>query len=67
MLAAHGDDVGRDTDAQVERSIGVKRPPQEIADDLVDAGATLFTIGTSGPEFDLDLVRQWVAWRDARQ
>lgn len=67
VLDAHGADVGRDTATEVERSIGVKRPPQEVADGLVDAGATLFTIGTSGPGFDLDLVQQWVAWRDARR
>ncbi|GAA1991398.1 LLM class F420-dependent oxidoreductase [Isoptericola halotolerans] len=66
VLDAHGRDVQRDTAMSVERSVGVKRPPQEVADDLVDAGATLFTIGTSGPDFDLDLVEQWVAWRDER-
>ena len=26
---------------------------------------TLFTVGTSGPDYDLSLVEQWVAWRDA--
>ncbi|WP_277212853.1 LLM class F420-dependent oxidoreductase [Isoptericola croceus] len=66
ILDAHGADVGRDTARLVERSVGVKRPPQEVADDLTAAGATLFTIGTSGPDFDLDLVRPWVAWRDER-
>ena len=66
VLDAHGADVGRNTARLIERSVGVRQPPHDVADDLVDAGATLFTIGTSGPDFDLDLVRQWVAWRDAR-
>ena len=32
----------------------------------VAPGATLFTVGTSGPDYDLALVREWVAWRDAQ-
>lgn len=67
LLDAHGRDVGRDTASLVERSVGVKEAPEEVADDLLDAGATFFTIGTSGPDYDLDLVRQWVEWRDARR
>jgi len=66
ILDEHGSDVGRDTASLVERSVGVSRPPAEVADDLIAAGATLFTIGTSGPDYDLSLVEQWVAWRDER-
>lgn len=66
ILDEHGDAVGRDTAALVERSVGVSRPPSESADALVAAGATLFTVGTSGPDYDLSLVREWVAWRDAQ-
>ncbi|MEN0130262.1 MAG: LLM class F420-dependent oxidoreductase [Brevundimonas sp.] len=66
ILDEHGEAVGRDTAALVERSVGVSRPPQDVAGPLLDAGATLFTIGTSGPDYDLSLVKQWVAWRDAR-
>lgn len=29
-------------------------------------GATLLTVGVSGPDYDLSLVKQWVAWRDER-
>ncbi|MGI6878721.1 LLM class F420-dependent oxidoreductase [Microbacterium sp. gxy059] len=36
------------------------------ADALLDAGVRLFTLGISGPDPDLDLVRRWLAWRDAR-
>jgi len=66
ILDEHGTDVGRDTASLVERSVGVGAPPGEVADALVAAGATLFTVGTSGPDYDLSLVEQWVAWRDAQ-
>ncbi|WP_108717643.1 LLM class F420-dependent oxidoreductase [Miniimonas sp. S16] len=65
LLEEHAAAVGRPAGA-VERSVGVGAPPAEVADDLLDAGATLFTIGTSGPDYDLDLAAQWVAWRDER-
>ncbi|KQS96875.1 LLM class F420-dependent oxidoreductase [Cellulomonas sp. Leaf395] len=66
ILDEHGAAVGRDTAALVERSIGVGRPPSEVADALVAAGVTLFTVGTGGPHYDLSLAAQWVAWRDAQ-
>ncbi|PVU83762.1 LLM class F420-dependent oxidoreductase [Cellulomonas sp. WB94] len=65
ILAEHGAAVGRDT-SLVERSVAVQRPPAAVGDDLVAAGATLLTVGVSGPDYDLRLVRDWVAWRDAR-
>jgi hypothetical protein len=37
-----------------------------VADALVTAGVTLFTVGTSGPDYDLSLVKEWVTWRDAQ-
>jgi probable F420-dependent oxidoreductase len=66
ILDEHGAAVGRDTASLVERSVGVGSAPEEVADALVAAGATLFTIGTSGPDYDLELVKKWVAWRDAQ-
>lgn len=58
-------EVGRDPRA-IERSTSVeRRRPQDVADSLVAAGVTLFTVGTSGPDYDLDAVRRWLAWRDA--
>jgi alkanesulfonate monooxygenase SsuD/methylene tetrahydromethanopterin reductase-like flavin-dependent oxidoreductase (luciferase family) len=65
ILDRHCADVGRDP-GEIERSIGVRVPPQDVADGLVAAGATLFTIGVSGPDYDLGLVKEWVAWRDGR-
>ncbi|WP_372594100.1 LLM class F420-dependent oxidoreductase [Actinotalea sp.] len=66
ILDEHGAAVGRDTATLVERSVGVSAPPRQVAADLVAAGVSLFTIGVGGPDYDLDLVRQWVAWRDAQ-
>lgn len=65
VLDDHCAAVGRDP-AEIERSVGVKQPPEEVGDALVDAGATLFTVGVSGPDYDLGLLRRWIAWRDAR-
>ena len=65
VLDGHCADVGRDP-AEIERSTAVRRPPEDVAEGLVDAGVTLFTIGSHGPDYDLDLARRWVAWRDAR-
>ena len=30
------------------------------------AGATLFTVGVGGPDYDLAKLRSWLAWRDGR-
>jgi hypothetical protein len=40
--------------------------PAETGEALVAAGATLFTLGLNGPDYDLSTVKDWVAWRDAR-
>ena len=29
-------------------------------------GTTLFTLGLSGPEYDLAVVPDWLAWRDQK-
>lgn len=69
ILADHCADVGRDP-TEIERSTSVPAPdgasPDVFADPLLDAGASLFTIGISGPSYDLGPVREWVAWRDER-
>ena len=65
VLDRHCADVGRDP-ARIERSTAVRRRPEDVAEGLLDAGVTLFTIGSSGPDYDLDLMRRWVAWREAR-
>lgn len=67
ILDEHGAAVGRDTAALVERSVGVSGAPEATGDVLVAAGATLLTIGESGPEYDLSTVQAWVDWRDERR
>ncbi|MFP3715179.1 LLM class F420-dependent oxidoreductase [Puerhibacterium sp. TATVAM-FAB25] len=66
ILDDHGEAVGRDTATLVERSVGVSGDPAETGDTLVAAGATLLTVGVSGPDYDLSTVRRWVEWRDDR-
>ena len=38
--------------------------PAQVGPPLLDAGATLFTVGTSGPDYDLEKVKQWIEWRN---
>ncbi len=65
ILDQHCADVGRDP-AEVERSVAVDKAPDQVADALVAAGATLFTVGMDGPRYDMGLLKDWIAWRDAR-
>ena len=65
ILDEHGAAVGRDASVVV-RSVEAKAPPSAVADDLLDAGARLFTLGVNGPDYDLSLAQQWVRWRDER-
>lgn len=63
ILAEHGAAVGRDT-SEIEVSVELRRRTPTEADELVTLGASLFTIGLSGPRYDLARVRDWLAWRD---
>ena len=66
VLDRHCRDVGRDP-AEIERSIGVNRDsPWQVGEQLVEAGASLFTVGLNGPDYDLGYAAEWVAWRDRR-
>jgi probable F420-dependent oxidoreductase len=64
ILAAHGETVGRDV-SQIEISTEIRMRTEAEADELRELGTTLFTLGITGPEYDLDAVRRWVRWRDA--
>ncbi|EIF00037.1 LLM class F420-dependent oxidoreductase [Saccharomonospora glauca] len=65
ILDRHCADVGRDP-AEIERSVGVSGSPAETGDQLAELGITLFTVGVSGPDYDLGPLREWLAWRDRR-
>lgn len=65
ILSDHGRDVGRDTSViEISTETG-KRSPEE-ADEMFDLGATLFTVGLTGPTYDLALVQRWLDWRDSK-
>lgn len=52
--------------ADIQRSVEVGgSKPDEAGQAFLDAGASLFTVGVSGPDYDLSLVRAWIAWRDS--
>jgi hypothetical protein len=44
----------------------LKRRDEDVADELYDAGVRLFTLGFGGPDWDYDLVKSWLRWRDAK-
>lgn len=65
ILAEHCAAVGRDP-ATIERSTELGKVSVQDADALADDGYTLFTLGVSGPDYDLDPVAEWLRWRDGR-
>lgn len=52
--------------AEIEVSVELRNRTIADADALHALGATLFTVGITGPHFDLGPVRDWLAWRDAK-
>jgi probable F420-dependent oxidoreductase len=66
VLDRHCADLGRDPGA-IERSVGTNPNKVELGDALVDAGASLITLGFDGnSRFDFGPVKEWLAWRDER-
>jgi probable F420-dependent oxidoreductase len=56
---------GRDT-AGLVISNELQRRGEDVADALYAAGTRVFTLGFPGPDYDYDLVRSWLRWRDAK-
>jgi probable F420-dependent oxidoreductase len=54
---------GRDP-AAIERSAGVSGSPEKLAPALLDAGTTFFTVGLSGPRYDVGKLTDWIAFRN---
>ncbi|WP_420122632.1 LLM class F420-dependent oxidoreductase [Nakamurella sp.] len=69
VLAEHCAAIGRDP-AEIERSsawpAGDSDDASSARDALIELGITLFTVGVSGPDYDLSSVRDAVVWRDRR-
>jgi probable F420-dependent oxidoreductase len=63
VLAAHCAEVGRDP-GEIELSVAANGDPAVNGPVLLEQGVTTFTVGISGPDFDLSAVRAWVDWRD---
>ncbi|NIH87930.1 LLM class F420-dependent oxidoreductase [Amycolatopsis granulosa] len=63
ILRQHCADVGRDA-AEIEISTAVHSEPDELGPKLRELGVSLFTVAASGPDYDLDLLKKWIAWRD---
>jgi probable F420-dependent oxidoreductase len=64
ILAAHCAGFGRDP-AEIEISTAGRGRPEDTGPQLRDAGASLFTVSASGPDYDLTELRRWLAWRDS--
>lgn len=52
--------------AAIERSVGVDAESIDSGEALLAAGATQFTIGLNGPDYDMSRVGDWLAWRDEK-
>jgi probable F420-dependent oxidoreductase len=69
MLRRYCAEVGRDP-ATIEVATGVSGgpsfagPPHTLGPRLRRIGVSLFTVGVGGPDYDLGLLREWIAWRD---
>ena len=64
VLAGHCADVGRNP-SEIEKSVGTPDgEPAQVGPPLLEAGASLFTVAASGPDFDLGKLRRWLAWRE---
>ncbi len=63
ILAEHCEVVGRDI-GEIEISTEIGKRTVAEAEEQHALGATLFTIGMTGPDYDLSGVPDWLAWRE---
>lgn len=54
------------TPSEIEISVGVEGSPEKACPRLRELGASLFTVGVEGPDYDLSVLREWIAWRDTQ-
>ncbi len=66
ILDAYCVEIGRDP-GEIERSVAAPAgDPAQVGPPLREAGASLFTVGANGPDYDLSTLKRWLAWRDAQ-
>lgn len=65
VLGSWCDRVGRDL-SDIEISTELRSRSISEADELYELGTRLFTIGISGPDYDLAPVQDWLDWRDSK-
>jgi probable F420-dependent oxidoreductase len=71
LIRGYCGDIGRDAD-EIEIAVGVYGvssqvgPPEELGPRLRRLGASTFTVGVGGPDYDLGVLKSWIAWRDAQ-
>ncbi|WP_189078110.1 LLM class F420-dependent oxidoreductase [Mangrovihabitans endophyticus] len=63
LLDSYCDQLQRDP-ATIERAVFVDGDPWTVGTRLRERGAGMFTLMTRGPDFNLDGLRRWLAWRD---
>jgi probable F420-dependent oxidoreductase len=63
VLDGHCAAVERDR-SQIEISVEIGNKPVTEIEELRQLGASLFTLGISGPDYDLSAAIDWLAWRD---
>ena len=59
-------ELGRDP-AEIERAAFADGDPWQTGPLLRDQGVSLFTVVAMGPDFDLDELERWIAWRDEQR
>ncbi|MFT4229967.1 MAG: LLM class F420-dependent oxidoreductase [Microbacterium sp.] len=65
VIERWGEQDGHDT-SRIVISNELHGRGQDVADALFDAGTRLFTLGFQVGRHDLDVVRSWLRWRDAK-
>ncbi|GAA1827816.1 LLM class F420-dependent oxidoreductase [Luedemannella flava] len=71
ILKEHCAVVGRDfSEIEISTAVanarGAAAKPDEVGPALLEAGASLFTVHATGPDYDLTQLRDWIDWRDNR-
>ena len=72
LIRRYCTEIGRDPH-EIQISTGVLGgpshvgPPEELGPRLRELGVSIFTVGVSGPDYDLGALRSWIAWRDAHR